>query len=212
MKSEREFRFGRCPNFGAFGSSGAARRPLLLCSSPRWPVAPSARTTSVRSLTPLPAIARPRTPPLPAGTNTFADLGWWQVVQDPQLNAYISEALTNNWDIKIAAARVLQAAASLQVTRSQFFPNVNAGGDWWTTRASEKGPTPIPSHLNPQREYGDVFASMPAYEVDLWGKIRRANEASRAQLLATQDAQRTVRQTLVAAGGHGLPGTAGAGL
>ena len=86
----------------------------------------------------------------------------------------------------------------MQVTRSQFFPNVNAGGDWWTTRASETGPTPIPSHLNPQREYGDVFASMPAYEVDLWGKIRRANEASRAQLLATQDAQRTVRQTLVA--------------
>jgi multidrug efflux system outer membrane protein len=134
----------------------------------------------------------------PSGTNSFADLGWWEVFQDPQLMAYLSEALTNNWDIKIAAARVLQAAASLQVTRSQFFPNVNAGGDWWTTRASENGPTPIPFNLNPQQEYGDVFASMPSYEVDLWGKIRRANEASRAQLLATQDAQQTVRQTLVA--------------
>ena len=86
----------------------------------------------------------------------------------------------------------------MQVTRSQFFPTVNASGDWWTTRASEKGPLPIPSTLNPQRDYGDVFASMPSYEVDLWGKIRRANEASRAQLFATQDVQRTVRQTLVA--------------
>ena len=50
--------------------------------------------------------------------------------QDPQLTAYIGEALTNNWDIKIAAARVLQAEASLRIARSQFFPNVNAGGDW----------------------------------------------------------------------------------
>ena len=133
-----------------------------------------------------------------SGTNSFADLGWWEVFQDPQLTAYLSEALTNNWDIKIAAARVLQAEAQLRVTRSQYFPNVNAGGDWWTTRASQKGPSPVPSYLNPQREYGDVFASMPAYEVDLWGKIRRANEAARAQLLGTQEAQRTVRQTLVA--------------
>jgi len=134
----------------------------------------------------------------PAGTDSFADLGWWEVFRDPQLSAYLSEALTNNWDIKIAAARVLQADAQLGVARSQYFPNVNAGGDWWTTRASQKGPVPVPSSLNPQREYGDVFASMPAYEVDLWGKIRRANEAARAQLLGTQDAQRTVRQTLVA--------------
>ncbi len=134
----------------------------------------------------------------PAGTNSFGDLGWWEVFQDHQLTAYLGEALTNNWDIKIAAARVLQAEAALRVTRSQYFPNVNAGGDWWTTRASEKGPSPVPSNLNPQREYGDVFASMPAYEVDLWGRIRRANEAARARLFATQDAQRTVRQTLVA--------------
>ena len=52
--------------------------------------------------------------------------------------------------------------------------------------------------MNPQRGYGDVFVSMPAYEVDLWGKIRRANESARARYLATEDAQRTVRQTLVA--------------
>ena len=134
----------------------------------------------------------------PAGTNSFADLGWWQVFQDPQLTAYVGEALTNNWDIQIAAARVLQAEAALRIARSQFFPTINAGGDLVTSRASETGPSPIPSTLNPQRGYGDVFASMPAYEVDLWGKIRRANEAARAQLMATLDAQQVVRQTLVA--------------
>jgi len=132
------------------------------------------------------------------GTNTFADLGWWAVFQDPQLTAYIGDALTNNWDIKIIAARVLQAQAALQVARSQFFPSLSAGGDLVTSRASQNGPSPIPSGVNPQQNYGDVFAGMSAYEVDVWGKIRRANEAARARYLATEDAQRTVRQTLVA--------------
>ena len=62
------------------------------------------------------------------GTNSFADLGWPEVFGDPHLQAYIGEALTNNWDIKIAAARVLQAKASARVARSQFFPNVAVGG------------------------------------------------------------------------------------
>jgi multidrug efflux system outer membrane protein len=110
----------------------------------------------------------------------------------------VNEALTNSWDIKIAAARVLQAEASLQVARSQFFPTINAGGDIYTTRASQKGPVTVPPGQNPQQGYGDVFASMPAYEIDLWGRIRRANEAARARLLATEEAQRAVRQTLVA--------------
>ncbi len=132
------------------------------------------------------------------GTNSFADLGWWQVFQDPQLDEYISETLTNNYDVKIAAARVLQAEGALGVARSQFFPTVNAGGDLFTARTSEHGQVIIPEGVNPQRGYGDLFLAMPAYEVDLWGRIRRANEAARAQLLATVDAQQTVRLTLVA--------------
>jgi multidrug efflux system outer membrane protein len=131
-------------------------------------------------------------------TNSVGDLSWQEVFKDAQLKAYVAEALSNSYDIKIAAARVLQAEASARITRSQFFPNVNLGGDWATTRTSEKGPIPIPPGVNPQREYGDVFAAMPAYEVDLWGRIRRANEAARARLLATIDAQNVVRQTLVA--------------
>ncbi len=133
-----------------------------------------------------------------AGTNSFADFGWWETFKDPQLTAYLAEALTNSWDIKVAAARVLQAEAIARITRSQFMPTINAGGDLVTSRTSEKGPTPIPPGLNPRQEYGDVFLSMPAYELDLWGRIRRANEAARAQLLATVEAERTVRQTLIA--------------
>src|ERR1044071_7214236 len=113
-----------------------------------------------------------------AGTGSFADLGWWDTFNDPQLRAYLAEALTNSWDIKIAAARVLQAEAAARITRSQFFPTINAGGDIITSRSSQEGPIKIPQGVNPQREYGDVFLSMPAYEVDLWGRIRRANEAA----------------------------------
>jgi multidrug efflux system outer membrane protein len=133
-----------------------------------------------------------------SGTNSLGDLGWWSVYDDPQLRAYIGEALTNNWDIKIAAARVLEAEASAQVTRSQFFPSINAGADAYTTRVSQHGSLlAVPPNVNPEKEYGDVFLSMPAYEVDLWGRIRRANEAARARLLASVDTQRVVRQTLV---------------
>jgi multidrug efflux system outer membrane protein len=120
------------------------------------------------------------------------------VFNDPQLTAYIGEALTNNWDIKIAAARVLQSEGAMRLARADFFPAISAGADISTTRSSQNGPAAIPSGVNPQKGYGDVFASMSAYEVDLWGKIRRANEAARASYLATQLAQRTVRQTLVA--------------
>jgi multidrug efflux system outer membrane protein len=132
----------------------------------------------------------------PSGTNSFADLGWWDAYNDPQLKGYITEALTNSWDIQIAAARVLQAEAAARVTRSQFMPTVGAGGDWATTRTSENGPLGAPS--DPQQEFGSVYGTMATYELDLWGRIRRANEAARAQVLATQAAQQTVRQTLVA--------------
>ena len=134
----------------------------------------------------------------PPDKESLGDLEWSKVFDEPQLQALIEEALTNSWDIQIAAARVLQAEASLRITRSQFFPTVSAGGDLVTARTSEKGPLDLPPGANPQREYGDVFVGLSPYELDLWGRIRRATEASRARLLATEDAQRIVRQTLVA--------------
>jgi len=128
-------------------------------------------------------------------TNSIGDLAFAEVYADPILNDYIAEALTNSWDIKIAAARVLQAEAAARVARSQFWPTVNAGGDLYTTRSSENLGTPL---ADPQLEYGSAYLAMPVYEIDLWGRLRRANEAARAQLLATVEAERTVRQTLVA--------------
>lgn len=131
------------------------------------------------------------------GSGSLGGLGWWQVMRDPQLHAYISEALTNNWDVKVAAARVLQAEASARVARSQFFPTIAAGGDLQTSRSSERGPAGAIPGRNPVRDYGQVDVTMASYEVDLWGRIRRANEAARARLLASRSVEETVRQTLV---------------
>jgi multidrug efflux system outer membrane protein len=130
-----------------------------------------------------------------SASNSLADLGWWRILKDPQLQAYIAQALTSSWDIQIAAARVLQAEAAARVTRSQLLPTVGAGADWTTARTSQNGPSG--NRPDPQQEYGSLYGTMAGYELDLWGRLRRANEAARAQLLATAAAQQTVRQTLV---------------
>ncbi|MHB9008322.1 MAG: efflux transporter outer membrane subunit [Limisphaerales bacterium] len=132
-----------------------------------------------------------------AGTNSLADLGWGELARDETLRGYLAEALTNNWDVRIAATRVLQAEASLRVTRSQFLPSIAAGGDVFTTRTSQVGPAGLPSGVDPQKEFGDVYLAASTYEVDLWGRIRRATEAARARLVATEAARQAVRQTLV---------------
>ncbi|HMO66426.1 MAG TPA: TolC family protein, partial [Verrucomicrobiota bacterium] len=121
------------------------------------------------------------TAPLPGGTNSFGDLGWWEVIADPQLRAYVAEALTNSWDIRIAAARVLQAQSAARVVRSQFYPTVGVGGEIVTSRVSEEGPSRPPPGVDPTATYGTALGSMSTYEVDLWGRIRRASEAARAQ-------------------------------
>lgn len=129
---------------------------------------------------------------------SLGDLGWWEVMPDPRLRAYVAEALTNSWDIKAAAARVLQAEAAARAARSQFLPALGAGGDWTTARSSQRGAAAIPRGVDPEAEQFSAYATMASYELDLWGRIRRANEAARARLLATEAARQTVLQTLVA--------------
>ena len=137
--------FIRSSEFGVQSSSAAVIG--LFCpwwSSPRWRVAPSARTTNARWWIPLELSAgQRRTPTLPAGTNSFADLGWWEAFKDPQLTSLrgrSADEQLGHQDCRRAAC--LQAEAAARITRSQFFPTVNAGGDLVTSRASEKGPRP----------------------------------------------------------------------
>lgn len=130
---------------------------------------------------------------MPAGTATsLGDEKWWEVFQDQELQGLIRTALKNNYDVRIAATRVLQAQAQLGITRADQLPSVTAGGNISSERSSKNGP--IPSF---QTTLGQATVAA-AWNLDFWGRYRRATEAARANLLASEWAQKEVMSTLVA--------------
>src|SRR5271157_276996 len=124
--------------------------------------------------------------------HSLGDDKWWEVFQDPQLQELIRKALKKNYDVRIAATRVLQAEAQLRITRADQLPSVSAGGDVFNERSPKLGP--IPSYKVTE---GEVYGSA-SWNLDFWGKYRRATEAARANLLSYQLAQEEVIATLVA--------------
>ena len=122
---------------------------------------------------------------------SFGDQKWWEVFQDPELQQLIRTALKNNYDVRIAATRILEAQAQLGVTRADQLPTVSAGA----AALNQRLPKTV---LNPEVETNAnaVSASM-VWDLDFWGKYRRGTEAARADLLATEWARRAVTSTLV---------------
>lgn len=127
-------------------------------------------------------------------TNTFGDLPWWEVFQDPMLQDLIRTALTNNYDLKQAVARVEQARQQVTVARSPLFPEIGYGGDVGRGRNAAFN---TPAALNGATDSSAQVNLNAAWEIDLWGRIRRLSEAARAQYLATDEARRGVAITLV---------------
>src|SRR5581483_10705771 len=124
-------------------------------------------------------------------TASLADEKWWTLFQDEQLQSLIRTAIADNYDVRIAAARVLQAQAILGITRADQFPTITAGAAAISERLPRtKTFPPIETSAN------GVNLSM-IWELDFWGKYRRATEAARAQLLATEWAKRAVITSLV---------------
>jgi multidrug efflux system outer membrane protein len=116
---------------------------------------------------------------------TLGDLRWEDLIRDEELSKLIQEALSHNFDVQIAAARVLQARAQLTVTRSALFPLVDAQGSYANSRqlALDSSET--------------ALSVSAGWQLDLWGQIRNTTAAARAQLLASEQARRVVLQTLV---------------
>ncbi|MGB9070527.1 MAG: efflux transporter outer membrane subunit [Candidatus Acidiferrales bacterium] len=124
--------------------------------------------------------------------DSIGDEEWWTVFQDQELQKLIHTAIEQNYDLRIAATRVLQAQAQLGIARADQFPTVSAGADINTTRNPK---TPIfPSY---QLNTGQLDLSA-AWELDFWGKYRRATEAARANVLASEWGRRAVISTVVA--------------
>src|SRR5579864_2848147 len=126
-------------------------------------------------------------PQLQAQAASYADLPWWQVFQDPKLQELIRTALKQNYDLQIATERINAARAQLAITRSNLFPQVQGNGNFAGGKES-----------NAQSKFNFLTLSADAaFQVDLFGRLRRATEAARAQLLATDAARQTVILTLV---------------
>jgi multidrug efflux system outer membrane protein len=123
---------------------------------------------------------------------SLGDQKWWEVFQDPQLQQLVRTALQQNYDVRIAATHVLEAEAQVGITRADQYPNVNVSGSGTNLRSPSIGP--IPSYVFTS---GRVVANA-AWDLDFWGKYRRASEAARAQLLASEWARQEVDATLVA--------------
>ncbi len=129
---------------------------------------------------------------------SLADTKWFDLFQDDKLTDLIRIALAQNYDVRIASARVLEARAQLGITRSQIFPTINGTASLNSNRPSSVGPTTfIPKGTDLSASYFQGGFTL-GWELDVWGRIRRLTEAARAQYLASDDARRAVVTTLIA--------------
>lgn len=140
----------------------------------------------------VPSQFRGQSPDVPASEQSIGDLAWWEVFQDDALQELLRTALTANYDLRIAAVRVLDARAQVTINRSFQFPDVTGNASAAYTRIfGDRAPSQFKSTFSP------VGTLDLAWELDLWGRLRRATEAARGDLLATEDARRFVMSTLI---------------
>jgi len=126
----------------------------------------------------------------------LADTAWWEQFGDPALNDLIKTAIQQNKDLKVASYRVEEFEGQVITTRAPLFPQVGAGASVQRNRISENGQEPLTASVkNP----ANIFSASinASWEIDLWGRIRRATEAARADLLSTEEAKKGVILTLV---------------
>jgi multidrug efflux system outer membrane protein len=127
-----------------------------------------------------------------ASAESLGNEKWWEVFQDPVLQQLIRTAFEQNYDVRIAASRVLQAQAQLGITRANQFPTVSAG----TQVFSEGNPKISSSFPSYQANAGEVDLAV-VWNLDFWGKYRRQTEAARASLLSSQWGHRAVLASVV---------------
>ena len=152
-----------------------------------------------RPALPTPDTFRAPTPLPPNESASLADLKWFEVFKDETLQDLERTALAQNYDLRDAVARVQAARANLGITRSEQFPNFAAGAELSTIRISRNGSSQIPSAFlrSQDRTFGQATLDLLSFEVDIWGRLRRATEAARANLLGAEETRKAVITTLV---------------
>lgn len=138
--------------------------------------------------------AAPAGPPAAA---SLADTKWFDLFGDDSLRKLVDSALQQNFDLRIAAERILQARAQYGIQRASLFPFLNGNAQWNATRASTLGSLPFIPEAT-RLEFAYTQATLNAsWELDLWGRIRRLTESARAQYFASEEARNGVVVSLV---------------
>src|ERR1700739_3839811 len=185
--------FSLCVLLAIVGLTGCAVGPNYRRPTVDVPVTyRGATAASSAAPDPPPDQAKLQRPISASSMQSLGDEKWWEGFQDPELQTLIRTALKNNYDIRIAATRVLQAQAQLGITRADQLPSLGVGGNITSQQNPKLGPSP-----SYELTQGQVAGSA-AWNLDFWGKYRRATEAARANLLASEWAQKEVMATLVA--------------
>ena len=170
------------------------RRGLLVALLPALLAACTLGPDYKRPEVPLPSVYRGLDPTAPGDPGSLSDLAWWTIFQDETLQALIRTALEQNYDLRVAAARIQDAQAQFVATRSFQFPTIDgtAQAPYSTTFGDRPPLFTLENSFVPQ---GALTLS---FELDFWGRWRRATEAARADLLATEEARHVVLSDLVA--------------
>lgn len=120
---------------------------------------------------------------------------WWKLFQDATLDGLVEQALRDNTDLQLAVARIEEADGFMREVGAALLPEIDLGGTAARSRVSEATATPLPSTARAVRQNLKLTLSS-AFELDFWGKLRRASEAARAQALASRYGRDTVELTL----------------
>ena len=120
---------------------------------------------------------------------------WWALFQDPVLDRLVDEALAANRDLRAAAERIEQARAQVTVARAALSPDAGVRYDASRSRSSEQSSFPVPPEFIESSSHRLVLTA--SWELDFWGKYRRATEAARAELAATEAGAEAIRRSLV---------------
>jgi multidrug efflux system outer membrane protein len=155
------------------------------------------KSTYQRPVVPAPPSFRGAPPSVASETASIADQKWFEIFKDEKLQALIRAAQGNNFDVREAVARVEATTASYGLTRSNQFPEAGVAADATAMRFSRGGNFPFPEGISQKRTFGTFTLNLLSFEADVWGRLRNATEAARAEVLAAEENRNAVLMTIV---------------
>ncbi|HEY0761430.1 MAG TPA: efflux transporter outer membrane subunit [Pyrinomonadaceae bacterium] len=133
----------------------------------------------------------------PADNNSIGDLKWFEVFQDEELQKLVRTAFAQNYDLRLAVARINAARANVGLVRSNQFPQFEGSVDLTTTRTSQNFGDTVAGLSGRKRSFGEAFLNLLTFEIDLFGRRRNETKAARADLRSTEEDRKTAQALVV---------------